>query len=148
MDDLAVAGPQAEMAHFWKEMGSKDGFKIGAFSELKDFLGIRVHRYEDQDHRCCHLDMNDYSKMTVNKYCELWEVKENTLHAVQTPMQVELRHDAVTSVPVNRVQKMIGMLLWLARCGRPDISFAVSRLGSKVSKWDTLCEIQLNRLKK
>ena len=28
------------------------------------------------------------------------------------------------------------MLLWLARCGRPDLSYTLSRLGSRVSRWD------------
>ena len=39
--------------------------------------------------------------------------------------------------------KLIGMILWLARCTRPDISYAVSRLGSRVSKWDDIADEQL-----
>ena len=44
------------------------------------------------------------------------------------------------------VCKMIGMLLWISRCGRPDIAFALSRLGTRVSRWTNRCWDQLDRV--
>ena len=41
---------------------------------------------------------------------------------------------------------MIGMLLWIARCARPDLAFAVSRLGTRVARWDQACDDALHRL--
>ena len=45
------------------------------------------------------------------------------------------QHNWPSVTPQNRVQKMIGQLLWVARCTRSDVSYAVSRLASGVSRW-------------
>ena len=176
VDDLAVAGPDDELEKFWAEIRGKDGFEIGAHENLKDFLGIRVIRADTVDARVCEIDMSDYAKMTVEKYLELWgkdwkcscgcknggdaskctkcgrergnkaTATPDKLYKVYTPMDDDLRHDCETGTPINRVQKMVGMLLWLARCGRPDISYAVSRIGSRVSKWDDRANAALLRV--
>ena len=40
---------------------------------------------------------------------------------------------------------MIGRLLWISRCIRPDISLACSTLGSRVNSWNKECELELAR---
>jgi len=55
-------------------------------------------------------------------------------------------HGAEVSPPQKRVQKMIGMVLWVARNTRPEISYAVSRLGTRVSRWNKTCDRELCRL--
>ena len=45
--------------------------------------------------------------------------------------------------PEHRVQVIVGRLLWIARCMRPDIAQMVSALGSRVATWDHHCDTQL-----
>ena len=40
-----------------------------------------------------------------------------------------------TVTPQRRVQKLVGQLLWVARCTRTDVSYPVSRLASGISRW-------------
>ena len=37
--------------------------------------------------------------------------------------------------PQKRVMKLVGQLLWVARCTRTDVSYPVSRLASGISRW-------------
>ena len=48
--------------------------------------------------------------------------------------------------PQKRVQKMLGMLLWLARSSRYDISHATGMRMSMVHRWDEKCDKALDRL--
>ena len=53
--------------------------------------------------------------------------------------------DAVPTKPEQRNQKLIGMILWIARVARPDVAFCVSRLGSRVASWNERCTKELAR---
>ena len=62
------------------------------------------------------------------------------------PMRNMLRDDVLVSTPPDRAnQKLIGMILWIARVARPDVSFCVSRLGSRVAAWTPRCTRELAR---
>ena len=50
------------------------------------------------------------------------------------------QHEWEATVPKKRVQKLIGMLLWVSRCTRADVSFATSRLASAVARWYSVHE--------
>ncbi|MAT47634.1 MAG: hypothetical protein CMO35_09430 [Verrucomicrobiaceae bacterium] len=126
------------------DIEKQGAFKVGHSEELKDFLGMRIFRYVDGEYRCATVDMCDYIQMIVKAYEELWP--NTKVVPKYTAATDELRYETETVTPVNRVQKMIGMLLWLSRCARPDIAHAISRLGSRVSKWDDKCEAQLKHL--
>jgi hypothetical protein len=55
-----------------------------------------------------------------------------------TPEQDDLikdQHTWPTITPEKRVMKLVGQLLWVARCVRTDISYPVSRLASGISRW-------------
>ena len=55
-----------------------------------------------------------------------------------TPEQddsIKDQHKWETVQPEKRVMKIIGQLLWVARCTRTDVSYPVSRLASGVSRW-------------
>ena len=54
--------------------------------------------------------------------------------------------DVPSLTPKKAVQTMLGMLVWLMRCTRPDIGYAVSVLTACVEKWTTRCDEQLKRL--
>ena len=142
VDDIAASGPTDELKALWDELGKR--FEIGAHERLTDFLGMRVIFEDKSTFRKCKIDMSDYVKMVIEEYKKLWPDK--TIYNRSTPIADELRHETEASVPTPRVQKLVGMLLWLSRCSRIDISMAVSRLGSRVSRWDSKCEVQLNHL--
>ena len=60
-----------------------------------------------------------------------------------TPEQqdaTQMQHEWEVTVPKKRCQKLIGMLLWAARCTRSDIAFATSRLASAVARWRSIHE--------
>jgi len=65
------------------------------------------------------------------------------------PMRDHLREetipDAEPTIPEPRNQKLIGMILWIARVARPDVAFCVSRLGSRVASWNERCTKELAR---
>ena len=55
-----------------------------------------------------------------------------------TPEQDESireQHLWPTVPPEKRVMKLVGQLLWVARCTRTDVSYPVSKLASGVSRW-------------
>lgn len=141
VDDLAAAGPPSELKQLWSELG--DRFQIGAHEELKDFLGMRVRYGLDGDFRICEIDMSDYTRMIVEEYEKLFKKKVIPKYTTITD---ELRHESEVTEPKRDVQKIVGMLLWLSRCSRPDIALAVSRLGSRVARWDLKCDLQMLNL--
>ena len=107
-----------------------------------------------QPFRCYSIDMSDYVQAILKTYDELYpEAKSGkSEHShfrvynkdVPLPIWEETQETTCApSTPQRRVQKMIGMLLWLSRCARPDISYALSRLGSRVSRWDKVCDTAL-----
>ena len=65
------------------------------------------------------------------------------------PIRESLREvsipDAPPTKPEPRNQKLIGMILWIARVARPDVAFCVSRLGSRVASWNERCTKELAR---
>ena len=83
-------------------------------------------------------------KMIIKEYKQLWP--EQKIYDKSTPIADELQHESEVTKPLQREQKMIGMLLWVSRCSRLDIALAVSRLGSRVARWDSKCDIQLAHL--
>ncbi|MDE0827941.1 MAG: reverse transcriptase domain-containing protein [Vicinamibacterales bacterium] len=146
VDDVAACGPPKELAAMWAELRGR--FKVGMEEKLTDFLGLRIVHRSDATGREAFVDMSDYARLCVDTYAELWP--ESVVRPKDTPMSDELRlipgHEPPPTQPERRVQKILGMLLWLARCGRPDIALAVSRLGSRAARWNEACSKELLRL--
>ena len=147
VDDLCAAGPQAELDRMWSEVRAR--FPIGKVEPCEEFLGIHVSRYKDGDFRCASIDLNEYAKTIVDTYRELFSSADwseskraNFQFHKETPLP-EWSHispeQCPVTVPDQKVQKIIGMSLWLSRCGRPEIAYALSRIGARVSHWDDQC---------
>ena len=142
VDDLCAAGPQAELAALWDEIRAR--FPIGTVGPCSEFLGMQISRSRDEKFRYISVDMQDYTRQVVATFKELftpsdWSEprRQNYPYHKDTPLPEKTAEDhaSAPSTPEKRVQKLIGMLLWLSRCGRPDIAYALSRLGSQVSRW-------------
>ena len=154
VDDMCAAGPDDELEYFWQELCSPESdekpegafgrFLVGKVEPCKEFLGMEVHYGMEGDFRTTTIDMSKYAAMIVESWKKLYEGKR--LKQSWVPMTDGLREEPDELKPPSKdVQKMIGMLLWISRCGRPEIAFCLSRLGTRVSRWTTKCQEQMDR---
>jgi hypothetical protein len=84
-------------------------------------------------------DMRSYSKGTISFYCEITGMRQEKLRKVSTPClpenqatDEELAHEGEMHAFAARI---LMKCLWLSRLARPDISFAVQRLASRITRW-------------
>lgn len=97
-------------------------FEIKDLGNAKHILGLNIER--EGDH--LKIDQSHYIHSVLEKF--------NMVDAnkINTPMEVNLQFEKTK--PGEEVQapyrELIGSLLWIATCTRPDISFAVSKLAS------------------
>ena len=94
----------------------------------------------------------DYTRMLVAQYRELFEFT-GAFRKYKTPAdEHEISYigtgDDYESIGAHAAAapRMIGGLLYLVRCARPDCTFVVCRLGRWASKWSRQCEKVLHRL--
>lgn len=122
VDDLAIVGED----DFVDGMGTRLGkrFKVSANDELHHFLSLRITR--DIPGRLVYLSQSHY----INNLSKLFKMTDCA--RVQTPTDVYFKdlhlktsHESPSPGPYSQ---LIGSLLWVAQCTRPDISFAVSLL--------------------
>jgi len=151
VDDVAATGDPHELRELWEglKLDFPDAVNLDEVEECSEFIGIKVKRTKGRDYEQIDLDMSDYAREITKEFKVHFPKKKQGFKTSSIPMADDLRsrdEEAEITVPEKRVQKLIGMLLWLSRCSRPDIGFATSRLGSRVSRWDDLCERELGRL--
>ena len=81
----------------------------------------------------------EYAEQIVQTYCELTGTTPDKLRRVTTPSIAELAMtDEEIATPGelhDSASRILMRCLWLARLCRADISFAVSRLASRVTRW-------------
>ena len=83
--------------------------------------------------------MRSYSKGIISFYCEITGMRQEKLCKVSTPCLLEnqvtdeeLAHEGEMHAFAARI---LMRCLWLSRLARPDISFAVQRLASRITRW-------------
>ena len=151
VDDLCVAGSKLDLKDFW---GSLDFVHDGE-EPLSAYLGVRVHSEMVNGERIIRFDMRDYCSQIDEAFVKLFDEKrtdgKGRVYSTQARSRIPCASEedipmAEQSVPQRRVQKLLGMLLWLHRCSRPDIGCALSKLGSRVTTWNEECSAALARL--
>ena len=150
VDDLCVAGGTADLAKFWSGLD----FVHDGQEPLTAYLGVRVHSEWKGNVRTLKFDMRDYCVQINEAFLKLFDEKRPDGKRMFSPQALsrlpcsceEQIPMAAQSDPQRRVQKMLGMLLWLHRCTRPDIGYALSQLGTRVTTWNTECSEALARL--
>ena len=152
VDDLVLSGPKTLHDAFWKELGAL--VKL----DLPTFIGQQALRIIGRHHsvvECEHFaqmnfDMESYAKQTVDLYCELTAVECSQLKQVPTPSLNEASfsdQDFEDQGALHQhAAKILMKTLWLARLSRPDLSFIVARLATKISRWSRADDKQLFRL--
>ena len=142
VDDVAAAGPKAAVQKLWADM--KLQWDLRESEECTEFLGIQVSRQlADGDRRGfgyeVQLSMADYVNGIVKTLKE--EFPTVLLYPRYVPMTdsqddaLAHQHTKPAVAPQHRCMKIIGQLIWLARCVRPDVSYSVSKLASGISRW-------------
>jgi hypothetical protein len=122
VDDLAIVGQPSFVDSTIAAVGKR--FKIGADEELSHFLSLKISR--DTQSKFIFLNQAHY----ITEVCERFLNGNHT--SVSTPTDVNfknLKHRS-SSDPSSPgpYPQLIGSLLWVSQCTRPDISFAVNRL--------------------
>ena len=137
VDDVKASGPDHELAEMWAALGKRYPFKEQP-KVCSDFLGTSILRRAGQ----IDLDMRNYC---IEIY-ETYKSAYGTPRGSRTPVSSNLRvFERVSTVPQKIHQKLVGMMNWLARTSRPDLSFAVSCIGSRLTFWTPECDRELER---
>jgi hypothetical protein len=121
VDDFYIFSNSKDQTSDLKERISMS-FKMKDFGEIRECLGMRVTR-----NRCAgtiKLDQEAYAKDIVHKF----GLEE--CNPVSVPLEVDRKLNVVTENNVHNAmyQRLIGSLMYLAVCTRPDICHAVSYL--------------------
>ena len=95
-------------------------------------------------------DMVGHAKKCVERYCELANKTTQQLYKVSTPCidDHHFKEEETKSVGElsNTCSQIVLKCLYLARIGRPDILWSVSKFARSITKWTKACDKRLNRL--
>jgi hypothetical protein len=151
VDDLTLSGPRSLREQFWSSL--RETVKLDPEVFIGE-EGVRVldrqHIIRQEGHRTVlTLDMKSYAEQVVDAYCEAAGVDKKTFKKVQTP---SLAESAMTDEDLQTVgtldhcaASILMQGLWLSRLARPDLSFIICRMASRVSKWSRWEDKQLLR---
>jgi hypothetical protein len=129
VDDLLVtASKQAELDSFKEELTKR--FEIKCLGPVKTYLGIDIYR--DEEGKLMYLSQEAYVNALIKRF------KMESAHPVDIPMIVG--HDLTNpSGPQGEQEapefpQLIGALMYLMVCTRPDIAFSISVLSRFMAK--------------
>ena len=154
VDDIKASGPPDELAELWESFKGRYSLKETdgiAIQKTSEFLGVSQQIDVHNEVTTVRYSMADYCREIAKRFEELWERKPRPSSVPLSPTSsLRVRPDPVDGAdskrkPEHRVQQLIGMILWLARTTRPDLSLAASLLGSRVASWNEECERELER---
>ena len=104
----------------------------------------------DADIRTWFHDMEGNAKKCVKLYCELADKNTQQLYKVTTPCldDHQFKEEVLGSVGElsNVCSQIVLKCLYLARIGRPDISWSISKFARTVTRWTGACDKRLVRL--
>ena len=157
VDDLTLSGPAELHQQFWHSLRARVKLDPEVYVESGD-KGCRIlgrHHSFSRDTppgvspATCEFDMRSYAAQLVEFYCEVAGVTKEKLRNFPSPCYPENQltdADLETEGELRHVASRILMRgLWLSRLARPDLSFAITRLASRVTKWTKFEDRQLMR---
>ncbi|PLW35354.1 hypothetical protein PCASD_15517 [Puccinia coronata f. sp. avenae] len=122
VDDLTIVGEPTYVDSLIKSLDAL--FTIGADEELHHFLSIKITR--DIENRLLFMSQCHYIEDLIPRFLP------NGPTSVSTPTDSGFKNlrrrqpnEQPSPGPYNQI---IGSLLWVAQCTRPDVSFAVNKL--------------------
>ena len=123
VDDLIIAGSNSQTIQNVKEiLGSK--FKMKDLGKLKNFLGIDFTQTDGK------IKMNQ--KRYIMKILKRFDMSD--CKARSTPCEYKQKFDNEgQSIDQKRYREVVGSLIYVMTCTRPDLSFIVSKLSQHLS---------------
>ena len=124
-DDIQLAGDPARIEWFLTTF--QEHYKIDDRGSLTWILGIEVIRHED----AAYLTQKKYIMDALTKFGMV------DCKPMSTPMSTTCNLDPVADdfeiADKSLYRSIIGSLLWIANCTRPDIAYAVNRLAQSLN---------------
>lgn len=124
-DIIAVASSPSHLQQLWTALNAKFATKYLGTPDL--FIGIKVT--QDPTTSSIRLDQTHY----VHELASLYLRPDSA--PTSTPFNRGQLLDADSTSPAfsdkTKFQSLVGALLWVARCTRPDVAFAVGWLGRR-----------------
>lgn len=113
-------------------------FKVKSLGEMKQYLGMKFHRKGDK----LFVNQSDYIEKLL-KECNMVDLSPVD---VPQPDGLYQKNDGDMKIDFNKYSSVIGKLVWLSVCTRPDISFYVSYYAQFTSNptegaWNHLIQI-------
>ena len=153
VDDLTLSGPVELHSQFWHRLRALVKLEPEVFVQSGSngcrILGRHHSFTRDDSVATCEFDMIAYTQQLIEFYCEVTGIDKSKLRKVASPAFPESQ---ATDSELNSTGELHGSAsrilmraLWLSRLARPDISFIITRLASKVSRWDRFDDRQLLR---
>ena len=152
VDDLKLCGDVRCHSDFWSKLREAvklepEQYILGHEGTL--ILGRKHYIKVEDDHTKCELDMRSYADSIVETYCELTGFERKRFRSVPTP---HIPESSITEEDLSQTgelgkdaSRILMRLLWLSRLTRPDLSFIVTRLASRVTAWTKFEDRQLHR---
>lgn len=125
VDDLVIACADLQtMNNFKAYLMTK--FEMTDLHDIKLFLGIKIERHHDK----ITLDQSAYIKTVLNKF------NMSDCNPINTPMELKLNYEALNAdkkcdAPCRH---LIGCLMYIMLCTRPDLSTCVNILSRYTNK--------------
>ena len=152
VDDLTLCGDQRCHADFWAKLRESVKLEPEQYILNRDgtlILGRKHCIRVDDGFTTCEFDMRPYADSIIDTYCELTGFDKNRFRHVPTP---HIPESSVTEEDLSQTgelgkdaSRILMRLLWLSRLTRPDLSFIVTRLASRVTSWTKFEDRQLHR---
>lgn len=125
VDDLVIVSANIDTINSFKHY-LMNKFSMVDLKEIKLFLGIRVIRNNNK----ITLDQSAYIKTILTKF-NMYDSK-----AVHIPLESKLDYEALNSDQIYDApcRNLVGCLIYVMTCTRPDLSIAVNILSRYVNK--------------
>jgi len=125
VDDVVIAtGDMTRMNNFKRYLMEK--FRMTDLNEIKHFIGIRIEMQEDK----IYLSQSAYVKKILSKF------NMENCNAVSTPLPSKINYELLNSDEDCNTpcRSLIGCLMYIMLCTRPDLTTAVNILSRYSSK--------------
>ena len=146
VDDIICSGVPSSVDQFWTDL--RRTIQIEAVEEPGRYLGRNHHIQRGKDGNSIFMSMKDYCVSAIELY--LQHVGNVALKSVATPYlsDAELNVSDWESKGAlgERSASILMKVLWLARLSRPDLSHAVTKLASGITRWTVNHDKLLHRM--
>ena len=150
VDDLTLSGASHLHKRFWDQLSELIKIEDPQMLSSDKSVLILGRLHELETPRKVKISMVGYAEQFVDLYLDITGFDVESLRRVATPhisdsgLADEMYETTGSMKPHSAKVLMKG--LWLARLARPDISYSVGRLASRITVWTRAEDVHLQRL--